>query len=295
MYKNRTSSTADAAAAVRANHFLHDGSLIFRDPISVRMLNAKWRLILRNRFLHRIIVRGLLAGLRPVHGLILARSRYAEDALAASAQKGNLQYVIVGAGLDTYAARSHTGSGVKVFELDHPASQAEKIRRLAQSVGIPGNVEFVPADFEVASISEVLAASSLRLEEPAFFSWLGNSFYLTPSAVGDVMQAIATISCPGSELVMDYMGPEEVLPVNQRRPLRLTKRFAERRGEPLLSFFEPDQLLAMAKSFGFETVANLNSADLSERYFNDRADNLVAMPGAHIAHFRIGQQEGGVA
>jgi len=148
MEKGQRSRTAEFAAAVRAAHLLYGRPLLFEDPFAIQLTSATWRAICGNRLLHWLVMKKILGALRPVHGQVLARSRYAEEQLEKSISAGIRQYVLIGAGLDSFALRRQDVlSSLKVYELDHPATQTAKRERLSRlRIPLPTNLEFVPVD-----------------------------------------------------------------------------------------------------------------------------------------------------
>ncbi len=172
MEKGKPSRTAEFVAAVRAAHRLYDRPLLFEDSFAIQLTSARWRIICKNRLLHWLVMKKILGALRPLHGQILARSRYAEDHLDEAFSAGVRQYVLIGAGLDSFALRRQDViSSLKVYELDHPATQRAKRERLAQlRIPMPTNLEFVPVDLERETIAQALARSSYSPTSRAFFS-----------------------------------------------------------------------------------------------------------------------------
>jgi methyltransferase (TIGR00027 family) len=230
----------------------------------------------------------MLRPLRPVHGLILGRSRYAEEKLEAAIRLGVSQYLIFGAGFDTYALRRASGfRTIEVFEIDHPASQSMKQDRLV-GLGMPWpeNLHFVPVDLEMHSIQEALARSKFDFTRRCFVAWLGTTFYLSHDAIKETLQAIAHIGLQGSELVFDYLVPERLVPPSKRSALAATRRFAAQRGEPILATYSPDEIAFLASLTGFMVSEDLSSEDLQFRYFSSRTDDLTSMPGSRLVHLR---------
>jgi methyltransferase (TIGR00027 family) len=181
-----------------------------------------------------------MGALRPVVGQILSRARYAEDCLEECVTAGIEQYVIVGAGLDSFALRRpDLLDRLVVFELDHPNTQRAKRDRLGVlGRAIPDQLNFVPIDFEVEAIDAVLSRSSFSREKHAFFSWLGTVPYLSDNAVFSTLAAISSLAHPGSQVVFDYAVPDSLVDEGDRRAVSSLRRFTARRGEPLVSFFE---------------------------------------------------------
>lgn len=219
----------------------------------------------------------------------MARSRYAEDQLEKAIRAGVDQYVLVGAGLDSFAwRRQDLATRLKVYELDHPASQDSKRNRLAQlNISLPRNLEFISVDFENESISDALEKCSYSRERRTFFSWLGTTVYLSRVAVVRTLESILSFAAPGSEIVFDYGISKEFVDSADLLMIEKLERFAARRGEPLISRFDPKTFPQEVCNLGFELVENLSPKKQEERYFYGREDNLRPMPSSYFAHFRM--------
>jgi len=197
--------------------------------------------------------------------------------------------VILGAGLDTFAYRSPEAHGaLRIFEVDHPATQAWKRDRLAAAgIAVPPGLQFVPVDFETQSLGARLGEAGLRADEPAFFSWLGVTMYLTSQPVMSTLRFVAE-GCPrGSGIVFDYAVP----PQSVRLPGRLVYRALLRRvaaaGEPFRSFFAPPQLSAALTELGFTEVEDLGAGELNARFFSGRTDGLRVAGPARLLVARL--------
>jgi methyltransferase (TIGR00027 family) len=289
MKPRQASKTAEAAAAIRAAHLLHDHPVVFRDPYALQMTSPAWRAVVRHRLLNWLIVRRLLTVLRPVHGQVLGRARYCEDALEVALGDGVGQYVMVGAGFDSFALRRRDLSGrVTIYELDHPDTQALKRKRLVPLDGkLSLTAVFVPVDLQREAVGVAVRRSSFRPEERAFFSWLGTTHYLLPEVVLATLRSIASIASEGSELVFDYGVDPELLDDDGRRELDALKRFVERRGEPIASSFRPERLFESARTMGFEVVEDVSHHELMRRYFAGRGDDLRTAAFSRIARLRM--------
>lgn len=216
-----------------------------------------------------------------------ARSRAAEDRIGEAAARGLKQVVILGAGLDTFSVRNpHAGDGVRVYEVDHPASQAWKRKRLAE-VGLipPPSTVFVGMDFETQSLGPTLTAAGVNLQAPVFFMWLGVVPYLTRDAIMATLRFIATI--PGAEVVFDYSEPLENFPPERRHNLEAMAARASAIGEPWLSYFDPAELSALLHTSGFGTVEDRGIADIAPRYLGLESPDADAGPRGHILYARV--------
>ena len=202
-----------------------------------------------------------------------ARSRYAEDQLARAIERGVRQYVVLGAGLDTYAYRSRPAP-VRVFEVDHPAVQAWKRIRLKESgIAIPDSLTFVPVDFEQQSLEQALPANGFQMSQPAFFSWLGVVMYLTMEALTSTLRFIAARPA-GSGVAFDYiLAPSAMSPLMRARQEQLASAVA-RLGEPFQSSFVPADLERLLRQLGFHDLDDLGPEEIDRRYFGNREDGL---------------------
>jgi methyltransferase (TIGR00027 family) len=251
----------------RAAHQLLDRPLVFEDPLAERILGpwAKERLRedIKNETPFGVQMRAWLA----------ARSRLAEDMLAEAVADGTRQYVVLGAGMDTFGYRNPWGD-VRVFEVDFPATQAWK-RELLDSNGIfvPKTVTFAPVDFERESLAEGLARSGFHSGEPAFYSWLGVTMYLARETTLATLKWVRE-SCAQNGICFDYMAPRESLGLRAQLAFdRLASRVAAA-GEPFVGFFAPEDLATLLREMGYARIDDWDAARLNARYFADRVDGL---------------------
>jgi methyltransferase (TIGR00027 family) len=288
MKPGRGSGTAEGAAAFRASHTLYDADPVFRDPFAIALTSPGWRRVLKSRVLHWLVMRRYLRNLRPIVAHVAARSRYTEDRLDAAVARGVRQYVIVGAGLDAFALRRpDLRSKLRVFEVDHPDTQAMKKERLAATgASLPDNLEFVAVDFEREDIAQALSRCSFHKDRPAFFSWLGTTHYLTKEAMSGTLRAIASMATPGSEIVFDYGLARELLPPRALAVGLQLSKIVSHRQEPFLSRFVPAELHRDVVAMGWEVVEDLSGDEQERRYFAGRKDGLVPTGGTHFLHLR---------
>lgn len=213
---------------------------------------------------------------RPFRASILARARFIEDLVEEQAARGVDQYVILGAGLDTFAQRrAELASRMRVFEIDQPGPQAWKRQRLADlGFGIPPHLQLVPVDFEAGDDWwERLAAAGFDAAKPAIIAAAGVSMYLTREAIMATLRRVAALA-PGSTLAMTFMLPIEMLGPDIRTGVERAAAGAKASGTPFLSFFTPSQMLALAREAGFRQARHISSATLAKRYFAHRTDGL---------------------
>jgi methyltransferase (TIGR00027 family) len=252
------SRTAWAAAAHRAAHQVLEQGLIFSDPLAVRILGQDAERVAREAEAR--------PSSRAMRLFIAARTRFAEDSLTAAFHRGARQLVVLGAGLDTYAYRSPFGDPLKIFEVDHPATQAWKRKRLADAaIPIPPSLTFAPIDFERQTLPEGLAAAGFDPSQPAFFTWLGVVPYLTEDAIWSTLAFIASLS-NGAHVVFDYSEPPHALSPATREYLERRAAHVEALGEPWLTYFEADTLKEKLLSLGFTEVDDLGPPQIAARY-----------------------------
>ena len=253
---------------LRAAHQLVDVPPVFADPLALRVVGAAAEEELRAR-----------GGLESVglRAFVAVRSRFAEDRLADARTRGIDQYVVLGAGLDTFAFRTRP-RGLRVFEVDHPATQAWK-REMLSAAGIaePKELVFTPLDFEQETLRKGLSRTSFDFTRPAFFAWLGVTPYLTPQAIAAALTEIAK-SAAGSELVFDFAAPPGNSPKERMAREALSQRVAAL-GEPFRTVLEPAALLVQLRDLGFCRAEIEDCARLNARYFADRADGLRLRAG----------------
>jgi len=278
---------AEFAAMMRAQHYLHDEHpLILEDPFALRLLRPEFAQNAREKkFQTPIDFR--------VGALILGRSRYAEDCFEAALRKGVRQYVSLGAGLDTFSLRrSDLVSLIRIYEIDQPATQQWKQQLLKSSgCGTPDNLEFVSANLEEETVLQALARSSFNSTEPAFFSWLGTTMYLTRDAVFRSLESFVNSLAPGSEIVFDYRVPIEFVSPEDVENAEMGWKAAADMGEPLYASLNPLTLPDEVREVGFEVVENLTPQQLAERYFSQRNDALHPMTHHYYIHLRTGTQK----
>jgi methyltransferase (TIGR00027 family) len=215
-------------------------------------------------------------GTRMFRASIVARARFIEDLVAEQAQRGVDQYVLLGAGLDTFAQRrSELAARLRVFEIDQPGTQAWKRRRLVEmGYGIPDRLKLVPVDFEAGDRwTQKLAAAGFDAGRPAVVASTGVSMYLTREAIMALLREVAGFA-PGSTFAMSFLLPLEMADPAVRPGMEMAAKGARASGTPFISFFLPAEIMAMAREAGFRAARHVSAADLAERYFKDRPDGL---------------------
>jgi methyltransferase (TIGR00027 family) len=263
------SRTALRVAMRRAAHQLHDARpLVFEDPIAIRLLpgDAQADVQANGDNAHPVSL--------AMRSWMVARSRFADDELRNAVGRGVRQCVLLGAGLDTFAWRNPHGRGLRVFEVDHPATQAWKRELAAASrLGEPETTRYVPVDFERDSLAECLSRAGLETASPSFFSWLGVVPYLTLAAFRQTIEFLGQNGA-GSGLVFDYSLPAEALSGRERQFQEYLASRVMQAGEPFRLFFLPEEVREELRRTGWAVTSDLDGAALHERYFRDRSDGL---------------------
>ncbi|MEV5704424.1 SAM-dependent methyltransferase [Actinoallomurus sp. NPDC052274] len=279
----RPSRTALMAAAARAAHLIVDSPpVIFADTVAYSLLGDQAEELVgyhRTKGAHPILA-GVLA-------TATVRSRYTEERLAEAVRRGVTQYVILGAGLDSYAYRADPADGVRVFEVDHPATQRWKRRLLAEAgVAIPDTVTYAPIDFETESLSEVLVREGLDASRPAFVNWLGVTMYLTPEAIGDTLAAVGRLA-PGSEIVLDYTLVPELRDAAAQMYADAVSSMSAEQGEPWLSVFRPEEMSALLEERGFGLIEHSRHREAVDAALWERTDPLLPSNLSGLAHATV--------
>ena len=261
------SRTALRVALRRAAHQLHDSPVVFDDPMAVAILGAAYAEELRRTPLRED--RPFSIALR---AFLVARSRYAEDNLRKAVEGGVEQYVLLGAGLDTFAYRN-SYARLRVFEVDHPATQQWKRELLQRNrIAIPESVTYTPVDFERQSLSAQLVDTGFNHRAPTFFAWLGVVPYLTLGAFRGTLSFISA-QPPGSGVTLDYGQPREVLPFLEQLAHDSLASRVEKAGEPFRLFFTPADIAAEFSRF--HSLEDLGAPEINARYFSGRNDQLA--------------------
>jgi methyltransferase (TIGR00027 family) len=288
LQENHVSLTAIMTAYMRAYHAMNDTPKIFDDFLAFELIPEERRVLIEQGLASALQIPVPEAGLarsgqaadalRPflqAMGLshVLSRSRYAEDNLELAVQQGIGQYVILGAGLDTFAfRRPDLLRQLQVFEADHPATQAFKRDRLAElKWETPSHLHFVPVDFTKERLADALKRTAYDVQTKSFFSWLGVTMYLTRDEVFATLRSIAEIAPAGSAVIFDYFVPEEGAPHDKEMREELSKI-----GEPMKTALDPSTLAVELERVGLRLHENASSADIQERYFQNRTDGYQA-------------------
>lgn len=270
------SRTALITAYARAYHQIADRPPIFTDPLAARLLGVTAE-ELTEVATHATDHLGAVASDRPRRLFFAARARFAEDTVAAAIAAGVRQVVILGAGLDTFAYRNPRADS-RVFEVDHPATQTWKRERLATAgIDRPETLTFVPVDFETQTLAAGLESAGFKRTDPAVFVWLGVVFYLTPDAAHATLEYIAGQAQP-VEVVFDYLQPAATDEDRAHQRARADRLAGV--GEPLFSYFTPDDIAAQLRALGFTGVEDYSAQDLIAGYLDGSAGFEGEPPGA---------------
>ncbi|MBV8457451.1 MAG: class I SAM-dependent methyltransferase [Acetobacteraceae bacterium] len=218
------------------------------------------------------------------------RSRYAEDELARAAAHGITQYLILGAGLDSFAYRRPISmAAVQVFEIDHPVSQDWKRTRVGQlGIAEPPELHHIPIDFERNTLAEGLREGSVDLGKPVFVSWLGTTQYLTTEAVVQTLHDIGRVTSPGSQIVLQFIVPSTSLADDEAALVHALAARAASLGEPWLSFFHPAEIEDHLHSAGFDDITSFDHKQATDRYLRGRFDCLSLPAYFHMMSARRG-------
>jgi methyltransferase (TIGR00027 family) len=301
MRDDQISRTALFTAYSRGYHCAHDNPKIFSDPAAFSLLSPEectrietllvetFRtanpLALEN-FADIPSALGWLMQSGAAASILLSRAKYAEECLENSIASGVRQYVILGAGLDSFAyRRPELLEGLVLFEVDHPATQAFKRQRLAELGWLqPQSLHYVPVDFTRQRLSDSLARTPFDPCKPVFFSWLGVTYYLPRDVVLATLQEIAGFSLSGSSMVFDYLDLEAFVPEKCAPRVQRMLNHVESLGEPMQAGFDPLTLAQELEPVGFELLENLSPWDIHHRWFLGRTDHYRACEHIHFAH-----------
>lgn len=268
MAERNASATARGVAILRAAHQLIDGEPpILADPAIVRLFGPGIE-----QHIHEDIEGYQSPQARGLRSHVVLRSRYAEDSLQDAVGRGIRQYILLGAGFDTFAYRQPDWArDITIVEVDQPASQGEKRGMLARAkIEAPTNVRYADIDFERETLAEGLRRHGVSFDVPSFFSWLGVTMYLTREAIDAVLSTVASFP-KGSGIALTFAQPAD--PADQGG-MTLADRAAAL-GEPWISYFTPDEIADTLRSHGFSRVELADRAEIMKRYYTGRRDGML--------------------
>jgi methyltransferase (TIGR00027 family) len=276
MKPDEPSRTAVMVARQRAAHQLLDHGSILNDPFAIKILGEDEKNVLQSANEHPFASIGRLFS--------AARSRIAEDGLSGAIERGVRQIVVLGAGLDTFALRNpHAAREIRVFEVDHPATQSWKRERLAEAqVVLPPWLIFVPVDFELDNLGDKLRGAGFEENSAAFFTWLGVVPYLTRDAIDSTLDYVGSI--PNSEVVFDYMEPPEAFSGEMRELAAERTAELEKLGERWASRLDPAGIAAILRSHGFCDIEDIDFQRIASRFGSAVQGLAHGQPGVHVVH-----------
>lgn len=273
MQTGMPSRTAFKVAATRAAHQVLDRPLVLEDPVAMAILGTHVQARLEGNLARH---RGYAAS--SARAFVVARSRFAEDHLMQAYTAGARQYIVLGAGLDTFAYRN-PHADLRVFEVDHPSTQGWKRQRVtAVQVAGGGEVRYAGVDFEKDDLRTALQNACCDFDAPAFVSWLGVTMYLTRETFRQTLTLAGSFAA-GSGIAFDYGLPRESLNVLQRMAHDVVARRVKNAGEPFTLLMSPDDVQAELQSAGFNRVEDLGQQEINERYYSNRIDRLKVRGG----------------
>jgi methyltransferase (TIGR00027 family) len=264
-------NTAARTALWRALHVQEDAEPhIFEDEIGLKLIapDDDWQQQPDMKFTKRI------------RASIIARSRFVEDLVIEQSKQGISQYFILGAGLDTFPQRRpNVASKMQIYEIDQPDTLAWKQKRLvALDFGIPEYLHFVSVNFETSSWWEQLVSEGFDASKPTVVACTGVSLYLTQDAIKATLKRIAMLAS-GSTLAMTFNLPIELVDAEDKPLIEMSEKGAKASGTPMISFFSPDEMLALAREAGFKEAKTISTKDMKQNYFMNRTDNLIPASG----------------
>jgi methyltransferase (TIGR00027 family) len=276
MKPNEPSRTARMIALQRAAHQVLDHGSILYDPFAMKILREDEKDVLQFANQHPLASIGRL--------FTAARSRIAEDALSEAVERGVRQIVILGAGLDTFALRNpHGAQQIRIYEVDHPATQAGKLERLAEAqIALPPWLIVVPVDFEQDYVGEKLVAAGFQQNLPAFFTWLGVVPYLTHEAIARTLDYMSSVQ--NSEVVFDYMEPPEAFSEELRQIEMERTEQLKKIGERSVSRFEPAGIAAILRSHEFCAIEDISFQEIADRFGAAVQGLAPGHAGLHVVH-----------
>ena len=303
MDEKRASITALVTAYFRAYHATHDFPKIFDDSLADELYTADehtsfdqnlagmLKIIDPERAVTVPDQATALAIVMQVHNgpITLSRSRFSEDCLERAVEQGVRQYMILGAGLDTFAfRRPELSARLQIFELDHPATQSvkqERLRLLKRDT--PAQLHFVLVDFTQKNLKTALSESSYDPKKLSLFSWLGVTYYLTQKIVFATLAAISELAPSGSSITFDFLDPDAFIPGMVSRRVQLMRDRARMVGEPMISGFDPHTLAEELEYRGLDLKENLSPMEIEGLYFRERSDEYHAFEHVHFARATV--------
>jgi methyltransferase (TIGR00027 family) len=308
MNENQASFTAMMVAYMRAYHSMHDTPKIFDDFLAYDLIPEEKRALIEQHLIEQNVTFGkqlndfeyaashsnqtinsesLMQEIHRDAGVFISRARYAEDSLEKAIKQGVKQYVILGAGMDTFAfRRPEMMVKLEVFEVDHPATQKFKLQRLAElEWEQPAKLHFIPIDFTKESlVTALISSSSYDPKIKTFFNWLGVTYFLTRDEVFTTLRSITEIAPAGSIIVFDYLDIDTFIPEKSSPQMQHKLELLRTIGEPMITGFNPLTLAEDLASLGFQLHENLSQDDIEERYFKKHMNGYHSQEHVHFAY-----------
>ncbi|WP_339292438.1 class I SAM-dependent methyltransferase [Paenibacillus sp. FSL W8-0187] len=304
MEDSKIKRTALMSSYLRSHHSLHADPKIFDDFISSQLLTQEDQVAYEQSMvmaLTAIDPERIALNLKREDSiaymvqhyfptsLFLSRARYAEDKLKDAINRGIKQYIILGAGMDTFAQRNpNLTEQLQIFEIDHPATQRFKRNRL-KDLGLeqPDNLNFVPVDFTKDQLENVLLDASYDPTLPSFFSWLGVIHYLPRQDVFSTFRTIANIAPPGSSIIFDYWDLDAFDPEKAAKRVNIMQSILRQAGEPMLTGLDPQSVADELYKVGIDMQEHLSPMEIQSKYFEGRNDGYYAYEHAFFVHGRV--------
>jgi methyltransferase (TIGR00027 family) len=296
------SKTSMTTSLMRALHTRTDPQPLFNDPWGDKLVSTLAINFVHQKAMEMLPLEALEAAsaggtsvvdlwlhTRPYYTSVITRSRFTEDALHAAIKRGVRQYVVMGAGFDSYCLRRpHVEPDLTVFEIDHPATQLLKRQRLVDcGAKLPQSVQFIAADLAKEGLADALLRSSFKITEPVFISWLGVTMYLSREDNLKLLRSIGQCAAPGSEVAFSYIDQAVFRGNTQTGPFADMQRSVTAVGEPLLSGFDPAELAKDLRSVGLSLEEDLDDAQALLRYDEFDTNRLTAVASRHVARASV--------
>jgi methyltransferase (TIGR00027 family) len=283
------SSTFNGAAVRRAVHARYERPPVLDDSWAMKLIDRKSRMMVRIPPLYRKFLAPQQLRSKALFAYSISNLRLAEELVEDGLANGTDQYLLLGAGLDSFGVRRQDlADRLRVYELDHPTPQAVKRQRIVRARGsVPTNVELVPIDFETTTIPQALAASSHDRTRRSTMSWLNTIAYLTVDATVASLRGLGDVAATGSRLIFNYPPTAELTPEG-RAQLDAVRASVARKGEPFRATYDPAEMEQHVRAAGFELETHLTEHDLDQRFFRGRTDDLrPTLPARTIIARRV--------